>query len=274
MDDSGWYYRNNNNQAGPISKSELQELIKTGIVKKYSLIWHPSLKDWTPLSETAFKDFLPHTSPTLLDLWANVKEVGHYLQNKLIAIIKKCLAFSETIVRTNSDTKLCPYCNTSIKTLAIYCRHCQRYLNEESAKKNSSDSPEAVSSSGAPRPDNIFSNNPIIDFYKNNKKTVFIVGGILFQIIIALIIFFNFFSEESKVRNQVEPILKGTSIEIADVYVKGKFACVELKSKTDSSSVGIPLTKIYGKWFYPPKLADKPIMSFSSCVKVINRLEQ
>lgn len=46
MDDFGWYYRDDNNQRGPVSSKEIQEFVKTGGIKRKALIWHPSLKDW------------------------------------------------------------------------------------------------------------------------------------------------------------------------------------------------------------------------------------
>lgn len=45
---ANWYYANNNNQNGPISKNKLYGMFMKGELDPETLVWSPSMKDWTP----------------------------------------------------------------------------------------------------------------------------------------------------------------------------------------------------------------------------------
>lgn len=103
-------------------------------------------------------------------------------------------------------------------------------------------------------------------------------GGILFVIIITLVLFFSFFSEESKIRSAMKPIIEGTDVEITDIYINGTYACAGIKSKKryvpSGESAGIALSKVYGNWFVlPSSVKDGKFMTFNSCTRIINQLK-
>jgi hypothetical protein len=46
--DDNWYYANNDTQIGPIRKKQLYRMLKNGELDPVTIVWAPSLKDWTP----------------------------------------------------------------------------------------------------------------------------------------------------------------------------------------------------------------------------------
>jgi hypothetical protein len=56
-----WYYESNGLQQGPVSESELMQLISLGRISKHNLLWRKGMHDWTPLGDV--QDF----STRLLD---------------------------------------------------------------------------------------------------------------------------------------------------------------------------------------------------------------
>lgn len=52
-----WYYESNGLQQGPVSESELRQLITLGRISRRNLLWRNGMHDWTPLGEIA--DFFP-----------------------------------------------------------------------------------------------------------------------------------------------------------------------------------------------------------------------
>ncbi len=44
-----WYYSQNNQQQGPVSREKLEELVRSGEVKPYDLVWNEGMKEWAPL---------------------------------------------------------------------------------------------------------------------------------------------------------------------------------------------------------------------------------
>jgi hypothetical protein len=56
-----WYYLVNDTQLGPVSASELQELIRQRTIDSETLIWGPDLPDWTPAGDAGVSDDLPVT---------------------------------------------------------------------------------------------------------------------------------------------------------------------------------------------------------------------
>ena len=43
-----WYYAAGNRQAGPVSETELDNLVDSGVVGHETLVWHSGLANWTP----------------------------------------------------------------------------------------------------------------------------------------------------------------------------------------------------------------------------------
>ncbi len=176
MDDFGWYYRDRNNQIGPISKQEIQELVKRGVIKNNALIWHPKFNDeWFPLLETEFRNLLPPAPPNRWYIRNNERELGPFTDSLFINVISKnTWVSSETLARRelddewnplykfdiwrekentqrklvsnestktlnkndNDETKPCPYCKNPIKIKAIYCKHCQHYVDKNNNTEN------------------------------------------------------------------------------------------------------------------------------------------
>lgn len=56
-----WYYSQNNQQQGPVSREKLEELIRDGAVKSFDLVWNESLSEWTPLGK--LPEFAPPPEP-------------------------------------------------------------------------------------------------------------------------------------------------------------------------------------------------------------------
>lgn len=52
-----WYYESNGLQQGPVSESELRQLITLGRISRHNLLWRKGMHDWTPLGEVS--DFSP-----------------------------------------------------------------------------------------------------------------------------------------------------------------------------------------------------------------------
>ncbi len=46
-----WYYESNGLQQGPVSESELMQLISLGRISKHNLLWRKGMHDWTPLGD-------------------------------------------------------------------------------------------------------------------------------------------------------------------------------------------------------------------------------
>jgi hypothetical protein len=53
-----WYYESNGLQQGPVSESELMQLISLGRISKHNLLWRKGMHDWTPLGDV--QDFSTH----------------------------------------------------------------------------------------------------------------------------------------------------------------------------------------------------------------------
>jgi len=60
-----WYYLDTHqNQIGPISESEIQNLISNGTVKNATMVWNETMTEWTPVAQTPLSKFcLPPTPP-------------------------------------------------------------------------------------------------------------------------------------------------------------------------------------------------------------------
>lgn len=44
-----WYYSKNNQQQGPVTRERLEELVRSGEVKPFDLVWNETMTDWVPL---------------------------------------------------------------------------------------------------------------------------------------------------------------------------------------------------------------------------------
>ena len=49
-----WYYANNNENLGPVSEEEMQELIQSGVIQPNTLVWTEGMKDWISMEESIF----------------------------------------------------------------------------------------------------------------------------------------------------------------------------------------------------------------------------
>ena len=47
-----WYVLINDDQLGPMSESELRDLISNGVADSDALVWSESMTDWVPLRES------------------------------------------------------------------------------------------------------------------------------------------------------------------------------------------------------------------------------
>lgn len=48
-----WHYAIDGHRKGPVSETEISELIKTGAINRDTSVWNASLPDWQPLSASA-----------------------------------------------------------------------------------------------------------------------------------------------------------------------------------------------------------------------------
>lgn len=44
-----WFYALNNQQQGPITDEQLDQLIRGGVVRSDTLVWHEGMENWQPL---------------------------------------------------------------------------------------------------------------------------------------------------------------------------------------------------------------------------------
>lgn len=44
-----WFYSDNDKQAGPVSESQMDELLRSGIIGRDTLVWRSGMTDWQPL---------------------------------------------------------------------------------------------------------------------------------------------------------------------------------------------------------------------------------
>jgi uncharacterized RDD family membrane protein YckC len=59
-----WYYAADNRQAGPVSEDQLRALMKSGQIRRNTLVWRAGLERWKKASQfDAFADLFPATPP-------------------------------------------------------------------------------------------------------------------------------------------------------------------------------------------------------------------
>ncbi len=58
-----WYYEKDNQQAGPVSREELERLLRGGTISATNLVWNQDMPDWKPAGETLGIDDIPALSP-------------------------------------------------------------------------------------------------------------------------------------------------------------------------------------------------------------------
>jgi hypothetical protein len=46
-----WYYASNNEQKGPVEQSELEQLVRQGVITGNTLVWREGMANWRPYSE-------------------------------------------------------------------------------------------------------------------------------------------------------------------------------------------------------------------------------
>jgi hypothetical protein len=72
-----WHYGSGEKAKGPIGEEELRRLFRDGEIKMETLVWHPGMTDWVPLSHTELVDtdspppLPPGGSPNPNDLGQN-----------------------------------------------------------------------------------------------------------------------------------------------------------------------------------------------------------
>ena len=80
-----WYYvdKNTSAQAGPIVASEFAQLHSTGVVDEKTLVWKPSLSEWSPFSSVKeLGQYIPAPTPAAPQEWyyvdSNRKKAGPF----------------------------------------------------------------------------------------------------------------------------------------------------------------------------------------------------
>jgi len=59
-----WYYLDNQKQqVGPISDSEIQNLISKGTLQRSTMVWNESMTGWLSVAQTQLNTFAPKTPP-------------------------------------------------------------------------------------------------------------------------------------------------------------------------------------------------------------------
>ena len=82
-----WFYALNGEQHGPVSDSQLDELIRAGTVAPDALVWREGMADWQPLS--AARPAAPSGSlpPVVTQTGTRCIECGHtYAQSDMIVL--------------------------------------------------------------------------------------------------------------------------------------------------------------------------------------------
>src|SRR5262245_9654746 len=46
-----WYYDTGGQQSGPVPDSQLDELVRSGVIQPETLVWRTGMPDWQPLHE-------------------------------------------------------------------------------------------------------------------------------------------------------------------------------------------------------------------------------
>ncbi|AHF90397.1 transporter [Opitutaceae bacterium TAV5] len=68
-----WYYVFNGQRTGPVSQSEFDRLVQTGVITPATLVWRPGMDNWQPWSELA-----PPGPPALPPLPDTDAEAGEF----------------------------------------------------------------------------------------------------------------------------------------------------------------------------------------------------
>jgi hypothetical protein len=63
--ESSWFYIQNGNQQGPLSREKISELIKDGFLDEQTQVWTSSLDEWIPLYRSELRSLL-ETNPNLV----------------------------------------------------------------------------------------------------------------------------------------------------------------------------------------------------------------
>lgn len=58
-----WYYETNGKRLGPISETEIVDLITNGTLNAESAVWKRGMKDWEKLEDSELKQFLYKNTP-------------------------------------------------------------------------------------------------------------------------------------------------------------------------------------------------------------------
>ena len=56
---SEWFYEKNGQRIGPLQEEQMLGLLATGGLDTQTLVWHPSLTQWQPLSATPLATNIP-----------------------------------------------------------------------------------------------------------------------------------------------------------------------------------------------------------------------
>jgi predicted Zn finger-like uncharacterized protein len=73
-----WYYANNGERRGPVSNTEVAELVRTGLIKRETSVWTEGMADWQPAGQSKLKSLFqttPDQPPPL---------VGENVQNGIV----------------------------------------------------------------------------------------------------------------------------------------------------------------------------------------------
>jgi hypothetical protein len=73
----GWHYAQNGVPVGPVTDSQLADLVRWGVVRNETLVWRPGMADWQPYATLT----QPPAAPPILPGRINCAECGRPLWN-------------------------------------------------------------------------------------------------------------------------------------------------------------------------------------------------
>jgi len=83
-----WYYLKNGEQNGPLPRESIQELARSGQLRRADLVWTEGMKDWLPVKsvpELGINRLVPPADSTIPSSEASGQSVPNYLMWSIIS---------------------------------------------------------------------------------------------------------------------------------------------------------------------------------------------